>query len=98
MIGVPAAFLAGWAVEVPYIGRKGSLAISSGGFPSRLTRFHHSTTSREIKGSLACFSTRAPPPGRRTSFWGGTVATCFSVTCVLDGRIHNKLAYTEGIR
>ncbi|KIJ64332.1 hypothetical protein HYDPIDRAFT_175668 [Hydnomerulius pinastri MD-312] len=30
VIGVPAAFLAGWAVEVPYIGRKGTLAISSG--------------------------------------------------------------------
>ncbi|TFK32940.1 MFS general substrate transporter [Crucibulum laeve] len=30
LIGVPAAFLAGWAVEVPVIGRKGTLAISSG--------------------------------------------------------------------
>jgi hypothetical protein len=29
VFGVPAAFLAGWAVEVPCIGRKGSLAISS---------------------------------------------------------------------
>lgn len=28
--GVPAAFLAGWAVELPYIGRKGTLAIASG--------------------------------------------------------------------
>ncbi|KIK52966.1 hypothetical protein GYMLUDRAFT_77629 [Collybiopsis luxurians FD-317 M1] len=30
VIGVPGAFLAGWAVEVPYVGRKGTLAISSG--------------------------------------------------------------------
>ncbi|KAJ3811591.1 MFS general substrate transporter [Lentinula aff. lateritia] len=30
VIGVPGAFLAGWAVELPYIGRKGTLAISSG--------------------------------------------------------------------
>lgn len=30
VIGVPAALLAGWAVELPYIGRKGTLAIASG--------------------------------------------------------------------
>ncbi|KAJ7746947.1 MFS general substrate transporter [Mycena maculata] len=30
VIGVPGAFLAGWAVELPYIGRKGTLTISSG--------------------------------------------------------------------
>ncbi|KAJ7074915.1 MFS general substrate transporter [Mycena belliarum] len=30
VVGVPGAFLAGWAVEVPYLGRKGTLAISSG--------------------------------------------------------------------
>ncbi|KAF8654757.1 hypothetical protein AX16_003412 [Volvariella volvacea WC 439] len=30
VIGVPAAFLAGWAVELPFLGRKGTLALSSG--------------------------------------------------------------------
>ncbi|KAK7046014.1 hypothetical protein VNI00_007009 [Paramarasmius palmivorus] len=30
VIGVPGAFLAGWAVELPFIGRKGTLAITSG--------------------------------------------------------------------
>ncbi|KAF8196664.1 MFS general substrate transporter [Mycena galopus ATCC 62051] len=30
VISIPGAFLAGWAVELPYIGRKGTLAISSG--------------------------------------------------------------------
>lgn len=30
VIGVPATLLAGWAVERPYIGRKGTLAISAG--------------------------------------------------------------------
>lgn len=30
VIGVPSAFFAGWAVELPYIGRKGTLAISAG--------------------------------------------------------------------
>ncbi|TBU29718.1 MFS general substrate transporter [Dichomitus squalens] len=30
VIGVPGAFLAGWAVEQPYIGRKGTLALSAG--------------------------------------------------------------------
>ncbi|KAH7911870.1 major facilitator superfamily domain-containing protein [Hygrophoropsis aurantiaca] len=30
VIGVPGAFLAGWAVELPYIGRRGTLAIASG--------------------------------------------------------------------
>jgi len=30
VIGIPGAFLAGWSVELPYIGRKGTLGISSG--------------------------------------------------------------------
>ncbi|KAK0200493.1 major facilitator superfamily domain-containing protein [Desarmillaria ectypa] len=30
VIGIPGAFLAGWAVELPCIGRRGTLAISSG--------------------------------------------------------------------
>ncbi|OCH87181.1 MFS general substrate transporter [Obba rivulosa] len=30
VLGVPGAFLAGWAVEQPYLGRKGTLAISAG--------------------------------------------------------------------
>ncbi|KAI0668945.1 major facilitator superfamily domain-containing protein [Trametes maxima] len=30
VIGVPGAFLAGWAVEQPYIGRRGTLALSAG--------------------------------------------------------------------
>ncbi|KAF8153781.1 major facilitator superfamily domain-containing protein [Crassisporium funariophilum] len=30
VVGVPAAFLATWAVEIPYLGRRGTLAISSG--------------------------------------------------------------------
>jgi len=29
-IGLPAAFCAGWAVEITWIGRRGTLAISSG--------------------------------------------------------------------
>ncbi|KAI0338563.1 MFS general substrate transporter [Trametopsis cervina] len=30
VLGIPGAFLAGWAVEQPYIGRRGTLAISAG--------------------------------------------------------------------
>jgi sugar phosphate permease len=30
VIGVPGALLAGWTVELPYLGRRGSLAISTG--------------------------------------------------------------------
>ncbi|KAI0334189.1 MFS general substrate transporter [Cubamyces sp. BRFM 1775] len=30
VVGVPGAFLAGWAVEQPYIGRRGTLALSAG--------------------------------------------------------------------
>ncbi|KAK7460649.1 MFS sugar transporter [Stygiomarasmius scandens] len=30
VMGIPGALLSGWAVELPYIGRKGTLAISSG--------------------------------------------------------------------
>lgn len=29
-LGVPSALLAGWAVERPYIGRKGTLALAAG--------------------------------------------------------------------
>ncbi|KAH7882731.1 MFS general substrate transporter [Phlebopus sp. FC_14] len=30
VMGVPSAFLAGWAVDLPYVGRKGTLSIASG--------------------------------------------------------------------
>ncbi|KAI0641053.1 MFS general substrate transporter [Trametes meyenii] len=33
VIGVPGAFLAGWAVEQPYIGRRRTLALSAGEYP-----------------------------------------------------------------
>ena len=46
VIGVPGAFLAGWAVEQPYIGRKGTLAISAGEYSVHFTRAHYSTTPR----------------------------------------------------
>ncbi|KAJ6537776.1 MFS general substrate transporter [Mycena capillaripes] len=35
VISIPGSFLAGFTVELPYIGRKGTLAISSGNEPSR---------------------------------------------------------------
>lgn len=44
VIGVPGAFLAGWAVEQPYIGRKGTLAISAGEYSVFCMRVHYSTT------------------------------------------------------
>lgn len=44
VIGVPGAFLAGWAVEQPYIGRKGTLAISAGEYSVLCTHIHYSTT------------------------------------------------------
>ena len=45
VVGVPAALLAGWAVEVPYIGRKGTLAISSGKYPTIKHTLHYSIAS-----------------------------------------------------
>ena len=36
VIGVPGALLAGWMVELPYLGRKGTLALSSGTYPQRM--------------------------------------------------------------
>ncbi|KAG8215449.1 MFS general substrate transporter [Butyriboletus roseoflavus] len=50
MIGVPAAFIAGWAVETPYIGRKGSLAISSGLTGVFLYASTTSRTSNQLLG------------------------------------------------
>ncbi|KAE9390536.1 MFS general substrate transporter [Gymnopus androsaceus JB14] len=61
VIGVPGAFLAGWAVELPYIGRKGTLAISSGNLslfndPSRKTgltgAFLFATTTARSSNAL----------------------------------------------
>ncbi|OBZ74441.1 putative MFS-type transporter PB1E7.08c [Grifola frondosa] len=45
VIGVPGAFLAGWAVEQPYLGRRGTLALFAGNVPMAhrgvLVREHH---------------------------------------------------------
>ena len=46
VVGVPAALAATWAVEVPYIGRKGTLAISSGKLSIPTFQVHYSTTPR----------------------------------------------------
>lgn len=35
--GIPGAFLAGWAVELPWFGRRGTLAISAGEYSSLLS-------------------------------------------------------------
>ncbi|KAF9064870.1 major facilitator superfamily domain-containing protein [Rhodocollybia butyracea] len=48
VIGVPGAFLAGWAVELPYIGRKGTLALSSGEQGSQVPFF----SRRPPRGAL----------------------------------------------
>ncbi|KAH0834130.1 major facilitator superfamily domain-containing protein [Lanmaoa asiatica] len=52
MIGVPAAFLAGWAVEVAYLGRRGSLAISSGESLSHSARVFIAQRSPMMYGVL----------------------------------------------
>ncbi|KAI0742549.1 MFS general substrate transporter [Daedaleopsis nitida] len=54
VIGVPGAFLAGWAVEQPYIGRKGTLALSAGEYPIGLTGvfLFASTTARSSNALL----------------------------------------------
>ena len=66
ILGIPGAFLAGWAVEQPYIGRRGTLAISSGKYPSfSLFMVHYSTTpARYLKGSLVFFYSRVRRRGR----------------------------------
>ncbi|EIM84320.1 MFS general substrate transporter [Stereum hirsutum FP-91666 SS1] len=38
--GIPGAFLAGWAVELPWFGRRGTLAISAGEYSSLLPSHH----------------------------------------------------------
>ena len=30
VVGIPGAFLAGWAVELPYLGRRGTFSIAAG--------------------------------------------------------------------
>lgn len=50
VIGVPAALLAGWAVELPYIGRKGTLAIASGLTGAFLFTTTTAQTSNQLLG------------------------------------------------
>ncbi|KAG1796976.1 major facilitator superfamily domain-containing protein [Suillus plorans] len=50
VIGVPAALLAGWAVELPYIGRKGTLAIASGLTGAFLFATTTARTSNQLLG------------------------------------------------
>ncbi|KAI0350963.1 MFS general substrate transporter [Trametes cingulata] len=54
VIGVPGAFLAGWAVEQPYVGRRGALALSAGEYPIGLTGvfLFASTTARSSNALL----------------------------------------------
>ncbi|KAI0790125.1 MFS general substrate transporter [Irpex lacteus] len=51
VLGIPGAFLAGWAVEQPYIGRRGTLAISSGKWLTGVFLFA-STTARNSNALL----------------------------------------------
>ena len=84
ILGIPGAFLAGWAVEQPYIGRRGTLAISSGKYPSfSLFMVHYSTTpARYLKGSLVFSSLRVRRRGRVMRCWGGIVGMRFIVMYV----------------
>ncbi|KAG1873348.1 MFS general substrate transporter [Suillus tomentosus] len=50
VIGVPSALLAGWAVELPYIGRKGTLAIASGLTGAFLFATTTARTSNQLLG------------------------------------------------
>lgn len=83
-MGVPAALLAGWAVELPYVGRKGTLAIASGECQVSFKHLHYSTTPREIKGSPAHFCSPLPLPEPRINSWHGIADTCSSAMSVLD--------------
>ncbi|KAG2125736.1 hypothetical protein DEU56DRAFT_563769 [Suillus clintonianus] len=49
-MGVPAALLAGWAVELPYIGRRGTLAIASGLTGAFLFATTTAQTSNQLLG------------------------------------------------
>ena len=86
ILGIPGAFLAGWAVEQPYIGRRGTLAISSGKYLSFFSLFqvHYSTTpARYLKGSLVFSSLRVRRRGRVMRYWGGIVGMRFIVMYVI---------------
>ena len=53
VVGVPAALAATWAVQMPYIGRKGTLAISSGKL------FHTNISLIEKKKKKVHYSTNS---------------------------------------
>ena len=78
VIGVPGALLAGWMVELPYIGRKGTLALSTSTPPppSSSAILHAPLpTPPPTQSSQACSSSRARPHGRRTRFSATTART-----------------------
>ncbi|KIK13718.1 hypothetical protein PISMIDRAFT_379089 [Pisolithus microcarpus 441] len=50
IVGIPAALFAGWAVEVPYVGRKGTLAVAAGLTGTFLFASTTSRTSNELLG------------------------------------------------
>ena len=62
MIGVPGALLAGWMVELPLLGRKGTLAISTSELGLILTRptNHQPTFLPVLTGVFLSASTTAP--------------------------------------
>ncbi|KAK0445025.1 MFS general substrate transporter [Desarmillaria tabescens] len=62
VIGIPGAFLAGWAVELPHIGRRGTLAISSGEwsvFLTLLSLFNDPSRKTGLTGAFLFASTTA---------------------------------------
>ena len=70
LIGLPAAFCAGWAVEITWIGRRGTVAISSG--KSFITCLI-SVIQRPNQGLLAPFCSQVQPLEAPTLCLGGIV-------------------------
>ncbi|OJA13521.1 hypothetical protein AZE42_10523 [Rhizopogon vesiculosus] len=68
VVCVPTGFLASWAVELPYIGRKGTVTIGSGKQADSIRCVHYlmPVTTRKIRRLLAHFCWRLPPPERQT--------------------------------
>ena len=90
VIGIPAALIAGWAVEVPYIGRKGTLAISSGEYPTvkHTALFNSFPQNAGLTGTFLFASTTSRSSNELLG-WNCGYALCSNVSGSLVDR-HRK--------
>lgn len=97
LTGIPGAFLAGWAVDLPVVGRRGTLMIACGTTSS--THTHRGSFSAYALPQLQLLSFYSQPPRheRQTRCSAGIAHMCSSVTSVFVSlSIAHPQSYSAG--